>query len=184
MTVFTEFDKIDKKYDVIYADPPFSYNNQATRASSDKHYLVMKMWDIQALNVANIAKDNALLFIWVPFPLLIDLGKIFSSWGFEYKGVAFTWIKTNKDGSPFVGLGNYTRANAEVCLLGTRGKGTFLVKNHSISSIFMSRREQHSKKPDLIRRRIEDLVGVEGDWIELFATHKSHGWDQFGNDVK
>lgn len=184
MTVFTEFNDINKKYDVIYADPPFSYNNQATRASSDKHYEVMKAWDIAGMDVRRIAKENALLFLWVPFPLLIDLHRLFGSWGFNYKGVAFTWIKLNKDGTPFIGLGNYTRANAEVCLLGTRGKGTFLVKNHAISSILMSHREQHSKKPDLIRTKIEDLVGVEGDWIELFATHKSHGWDQFGNDVK
>ena len=136
-----------KKYNVIYADPPWSfktYSEKGKDRSAERHYLTMKKEDIQALPIEKIASENSVLLLWVTAPCLLEGIELISAWGFTYKTVAFTWIKQNKknDGN-FTGMGYYTRSNAEFCLLATRGK-VLERKSHSVSSVVISHIERHS----------------------------------------
>lgn len=175
----------DKKYSVIYADPPWSfktYSDKGKGRSAESHYPTMRKEDIQALPIDRISAKDSVLFLWVTAPCLIEGIELIKSWGFTYKTVAFTWVKQNKksDGI-FTGMGYYTRANAEYCLLATRGK-VLERKSHSVSSVVLSHIERHSKKPDEVRDRIVKLFG-DLPRIELFAREKADGWDCWGNEV-
>lgn len=138
--------------------------------------------EICALDVGALADANCALFLWVTFPQLESAFKVISAWGFVYKTVAFVWIKLNrKTPSLFWGLGHWTRANAEICLLATRGHPKRLSKR--VHQVVISHIEQHSKKPDEVRRRIVELMGEAMPRIELFARQKAEGWDAWGNEV-
>lgn len=175
----------DKKYDIIYADPPWQYkvwSEKGKGRSAESHYPTMQKKDIQNIPVERITSRDAVLFLWVTAPCLIEGIELIKAWGFTYKTVAFTWVKRNKksDGI-FTGMGYYTRANAEYCLLATRGK-VLERKSHSVSSVVLSHIERHSKKPDEVRDRIVKLFG-DLPRIELFAREQANGWDCWGNEV-
>lgn len=111
-----------------------------------------------------------------------DAFSVIQAWGFQYKTVAFVWIKLNKKSSTlFWGLGYWTRANAEICLLASKGHPKRISK--SVHQVVVSHIEQHSKKPDEVRKRIVELTG-NLPRIELFARQKSDGWDVWGNEVE
>ncbi len=138
--------------------------------------------DICSLPVADIAEDNSVLFLWVTFPNLQESFRVIEAWGFEYRTVAFVWVKRNKKAMNwFMGLGYWTRANAEICLLAVKGKPKRVSK--SVRQIIDSPIERHSKKPDETRERIVDLMG-DLPRIELFARQKTDGWDVWGNEVE
>ena len=96
--------------------------------------------------------------------------------------MAFTWVKTNKDGSIYMGMGQHTRANAEICLLGTRGKG-LPRQNAGIYQTQLHQRGRHSEKPNAFRKDIEKLYGDTAR-LEMFARHKTDGWHVWGNEVE
>lgn len=176
-----------KKYNIIYADPPWFYNdrrNKHTRfcGGAEAHYKTMKVEDIKNLAVKDLAADNCMLFLWVTFPNLQEGLDVIKAWGFKYKTLGFSWIKTNKkNGKPFFGIGYYTKSNCEVCLIGVKGKP---IKNSdSVSSVIISHREEHSKKPEEARKRIVQLCG-DLPRIELFARQRVDGWDSWGNEVE
>ncbi|MBR1676609.1 MAG: adenine methyltransferase [Clostridia bacterium] len=175
----------NKKYDVIYADPPWrflTYSEKGKGRSAERHYPTMAKEDIQKLPVNRISTKDCVLFLWVTAPCLIEGLELIKAWGFTYKTVAFTWVKQNKrNDKPFMGLGYYTRANAEYCLIATKGK-VLERKSRSVSSVVISHIERHSKKPDEVRKRIVELYGNRPR-IELFAREYSDGWDCFGNEV-
>ena len=127
-------------------------------------------------------EHDCVLFMWVTMPKLNECFELIKSWGFEYKTVAFTWVKRNKI-SPtyFMGMGRWTRANAELCLLATKGKPKRI--SASVHSVIDTPIEQHSKKPDEARKRILQLLG-DLPRLELFARQKTDGWDVFGNEVE
>ena len=181
----TDIFSTDKKYAVIYADPPWAYqvwSKKGKGRSAESHYPTMPKEDIQNLPVASICKQDSVLFLWVTAPCLIEGIELIKAWGFTYKTVAFTWVKQNKKSdSLFLGMGYYTRANAEYCLLATRGK-VLERKSHSVSSAVLSHIERHSKKPDEVRERIVELFG-DVPRIELFAREYANGWDCWGNEV-
>lgn len=107
------------------------------------------------------------------------------AWGFEYKTAAFVWVKKYaKSGKNFWGMGSYTRANAEVCLLGVSKdfKAKEQIRSHGVHQIIEAPFEGHSKKPDETRRRIVALLG-DVPRIELFARQRADGWDAWGNEV-
>lgn len=172
-----------KKYNIIYADPPWSYNDKAlagNRGACCKYPTQSKDW-IDNLPVINIADDDCALFLWVTMPKLNECWQLIEKWGFTYKTVAFTWVKKNKTkDSWFWGMGRWTRANAELCLLATRGNIKRL--SASVHSVIDSPIERHSKKPDVVRDRILQLLG-DLPRIELFARKSSAGWDVWGNEV-
>ena len=141
----------------------------------------MKLSDICALPIASLTDKDCALFMWATFPNLKEAFEVISAWGFEYKTVAFVWCKKNKIAdSWFTGLGYWTRSNAEICLLATKGKPKRVSK--SVRQIIDTPIERHSKKPDEVRTRIVELMG-DLPKIELFAREKADGWDVFGNEV-
>ena len=176
----------NKKYNIIYADPPWKYNarnNTKTKfgGGAEGHYPLMKMEDIKALPVAELADNNCALLLWCTFPYLENQIELFNHWGFKYKTVGFTWIKTNKSNNkPFFGVGYYAKSNAEVCLLGIKGK--MKPVSNKVSSVVISPREEHSKKPKIDRDNIVTLFG-DVPRIELFARQKTKGWDVWGNEI-
>ena len=181
-----------KKYQIIYADPPWEYNSQEKAKGGDKskkfrgttygHYQYLSLEQLKSLQIPSISDENCALFLWITFPLLPFAFEIFNSWGFRYRSIGFNWIKTNrKNSKPFFGIGHYTKSNAELCLLAIKGR--LLVKSNKVSSIVISPREEHSKKPDIIKTKIIELFG-DLPRIELFARKKSPGWDVWGNEVE
>lgn len=173
----------NKKYTVIYADPPWSYSDKqkaGCRGAFFKYPVQSKEW-IESLPVIDIVADDAFLFLWVTMPLLQQGLDLFPKWGFTYKTIGFTWVKKNKKaGSLFWGMGNYTRSNTELCLLGIRGKPKRV--SASVHSVIESPIRSHSQKPDEVRDRIVQLCG-DVPRIELFARNNTEGWDVFGNEV-
>ncbi len=171
-----------KKYQIIYADPPWSYRNMGNiQATANSHYNTMSQKEIESLLVVDIAEDNSILFLWATFPKIQEALNVIKAWGFEYKTVGFVWVKKNKDWTNFFGVGWYTKSNAEVCLIGVRGKAPKI--SNSIGNIVETIREQHSKKPYIIRKKIVEFSG-DIPRIELFARQKTKGWDVWGNEVE
>ena len=175
----------DKKYSIIYADPPWSYrtwNAKGGRKSASAHYNTMSKKEIQAMGetVKSIADTDCVLFLWVTMPNLIEGIELIEKWGFIYKTCAFSWVKTYKSGKPVVGLGYWTRSNNEICLLATKGKIKRVDK--SVSQIVIEPLREHSRKPDCVRNRIVQLMG-DLPRIELFARQSAEGWDCWGNEA-
>ena len=176
-----------KKYNIIYADPPWEYTDvegfKMFHGGVKRHYNMMGTNEICKIPVRDFADEDCLLFIWATFPNLLEVFKVIEAWGFEYKSVAFTWIKLNaKNKRPFFGIGYYTKSNAEVCLIATKGKPSKLKISNKVSSVIMSERREHSRKPDEARTRIVQLCG-DKPRIELFARQKFKGWDVWGNEA-
>ena len=180
----------NKKYQVIYADPPWEYKQSGSKKNSrgmaKQHYNTMSTKNICELPINDIKTDTTILFMWATFPNIGEALKVIEAWGFIYKTVAFTWIKKNTKATDtnFWGMGAYTRANAEVCLIAiSRGtKATKQVLRHDIHSVIESPILKHSQKPKEIRMLIEKLLG-DVPRIELFARQEIQGWDCWGNEV-
>jgi len=176
----------NKKYKIIYADPPWKYddnlgNNSAKMGGYNKYYKGMELKEICDLKVNELSDKDCILFLWATMPKLREAFKVIESWGFEYKTCAFTWIKLNpKSNSIFKGVGRWVQGNAELVLLATKGKPHRITKN--VSQIIMAKRREHSRKPDEIRNNIIKLMG-NLPRIELFARQKFEGWDVWGNEV-
>lgn len=172
-----------KKYQIIYADPPWAYRNMGNiQATANAQYPTMSNEDICKMPVGGgLAADNCILFLWATFPKIKEALDVIKAWGFEYKTVGFTWIKKNKNGGNFFGVGWYTKSNAEVCLIGVKGKAPKI--SNSISSIIETVRERHSKKPNIVRDKIVEFCG-DIPRIELFAREQTPGWDVWGNEVE
>ena len=184
-----------KKYQIIYADPAWQYKDKIKHhgGSAESHYDTMDIQDIKDLPINNISDENCVLFLWVTFPLLIEGLSVIESWGFKYKTLGFVWIKANKRDSTdqpkffdtgldeFLGMGNWTRSNSEVCLIGVKGKPKRVDTN--IRQLVYYPIMQHSKKPPIVRDKIVKLCG-DIPRVELFARQKIDGWDVWGNEVE
>jgi N6-adenosine-specific RNA methylase IME4 len=171
-------------YGVIYADPPWTfatYSRKGKGRSAEAHYDCMSLAEIKALPVADWAAGDCVLFMWTTDPLLPMAFEVIRSWGFTYKTVGFYWAKLNKsaskpvsvDRSFFTGLGFWTRANPEICLLATRGHPRR--RSANVKKLIVSPRREHSRKPDETYRRIEALC--QGPYLEMFARSPRPGWD-------
>ena len=174
----------ERRYTVVYADPPWSYRDQAVagKRGSLYKYALLSDKDVAALPVAQIAAENAALFLWVTWPKLVEVLPIIDAWGFAYRTVAFVWVKrTRVSGVLAWGMGSWTRANTEPCLLATRGKPTRL--SAGVHQVVESRLGAHSEKPPEVRERIVKLIG-DVPRIELFARHQAPGWDAWGRDLE
>ena len=174
-----------KKYGIIYADPPWAfkvYSKKGMGRSAEIHYPTMSLDDIKNLPVSDIADKDCALFMWTTIPMLKDCFEVLSAWGFVFKTIAFVWIKQNrKSDSLFWGMGYWTRANAEFCILATKGKPKRVAKD--VHQVIISHIEEHSKKPNEARERIIRLMG-DIPRVELFARQKPDGWDVWGNEVE
>ncbi len=176
---------MSKKYDVILADPPWAYEvwNKDTGhgRSAEAHYSTMKLNDIAALPIGELTAENCALFMWAVWPSIFDAEMIIDAWGFTYRTKAWSWVKSNKNSMGFfTGMGHYTRANDEPCLLAV--KGSMPVSNKGIQGLIFSPVREHSRKPDDQYRKIEALYPNKR-YLELFARRRRDGWDAFGNEV-
>lgn len=169
------------KYNIIYADPPWSYNDRAGKRGAAAHYKTMSIDQMCEMNVSDLAAENCILFMWVTMPMILDSARLFKAWGFDYKTVGFTWIKKTTTGLDVFGMGRYTRANPELCLIGVKGK--FDRQSASVRQLIRAARPQrHSEKPAIIRKKIVELCG-DIPRIELFARQQTPGWNVWGNEV-
>jgi N6-adenosine-specific RNA methylase IME4 len=142
----------------------------------------MSLGEIKSLDIESIVQRDCVLFLWATFPQLNDAFKVIEAWGFTFKTVAFVWVKRNrKSPSLFWGMGYWTRANVEICLLATRGHPRRV--SARVHQVVESPIRNHSQKPDLVRERIVDLMGDLAR-IELFARERTDGWDVWGNEVE
>jgi N6-adenosine-specific RNA methylase IME4 len=173
-------------YQLVYADPPWQFRAHSKKVgsrSAERHYPTMNLADIAALPVSKIAAKNSVLLMWAIDPMLDIAFEVIKAWGFRFKTVGFYWVKKNiKSAGYFTGLGYYTRANPEQCLLATRGAGLKRM-DRSIQRLIVAPRGQHSEKPIEAYNSIERLFG-EVSRVELFARFRRVGWDAFGNQVE
>ncbi len=176
-------------YKVIYADPPWTfatYSRKGKGRSPEAYYDCMTLADIKALPVGEWAARDCVLFLWATDPLLEKAFEVIRAWGFTYKTVGFYWAKLNRsaarmpcdESSFFAGLGFWTRANPEPCLLATRGNPHR--RRADVRKLIVAPRREHSRKPDEAYVRIEALC--EGPYLELFARSVRPGWDSWGDD--
>ncbi len=174
-------------YRVIYADPPWTfatYSRKGKGRSAEAHYDCMSLADIKRLPVADWAAPDAVLLLWATDPLLDRAMEVIQAWGFTYKTVGFYWAKLNRgrgrlafsEADFFTGMGFWTRANPEPCLLATRGHPKRRASN--VRKLVVAPRREHSRKPDEVSERIEALL--EGPYLELFARTSRPGWDSWG----
>ena len=174
-----------QKYELIYADCPWKYrvwNKKDNTRCAISHYPVMSISELCDLPIESIAASDCTLFMWVTFPLLPEAFTVLESWSFKYRTIAFVWVKRNKKTpSLFWGMGNWTRANAEICLLATKGKPKRI--SASVHQIIESPIEEHSRKPNITRHRIVELMG-DVPRIELFARQATSGWHTWGNEIQ
>jgi N6-adenosine-specific RNA methylase IME4 len=178
-------------YRVIHADPPWhfhAWSHRGEKKGAVQHYPCMSLKDICALPVADIAAEDAALFLWVVQPMLPEAMRVIEAWGFEFRTVAFVWVKMPASWTPDqariqprLGLGYHTRSGAEQCWLAIRGKGYKRVKQ-GVEQVLHAPIREHSRKPDEIAQRIVELTG-DLPRIELFARHRRPGWDAWGNQV-
>ena len=171
----------DKKYNIIYADPPWRYQDRKCNGACEFHYNTMKIDEICKLPIQKIAEKDAVLFLWCTYPMLQEALQLINAWGFRYKTIGFQWVKQNKSGNGFFfGLGRWTRGNTECCLIATKGKPKRI--NNSVSQLIVSPIQAHSKKPSETRDRIVQLMG-DMPRIELFARQTADGWDCWGKET-
>lgn len=182
-------------FDVILADPPWKYNDQKSNkpALGGITYPVMSLDAICNLPIGELANKDSMLFMWATMPLLNEALHVIDAWGFRYITCAFVWVKINpnayvvsndKDvtmrGGVYSGLGHWVNGNAELVLMGKRGKPKRLDKN--VKQIIIAPRGRHSKKPEEVYTRIERLI-VADKRLELFARCRRTGWVTLGNEL-
>ena len=180
-----------KRYGVIYSDPPWNFKNyseKGTGRNAVSHYQCMDFAGLTALEPQRWAAKDCVLFLWATDPLLPKAMELIHAWGFTYKTVGFYWAKTNKRADLkalstddfFTGLGYWSRANVEQCLLATRGSPPRMAKD--VRRRVISPRREHSRKPEEIYGRIERLT--RGPYLEMFSRMSRRGWDAWGNQVE
>lgn len=169
----------DAKYRVLYADPPWSYNDKADAGAvqaggAEKHYPSMSIAELSALPVPAVCEDNAVLFMWVTSPLLFESAAVIKAWGFIYKA-SFVWDKVKHN------MGHYNSVRHEFLLVCTRGSCTPDVVQ-LFDSVQSVERTSHSTKPEEFRHII-DTIYPHGRRLELFARREVQGWDTYGYEA-
>jgi N6-adenosine-specific RNA methylase IME4 len=173
------------KYGTILIDPPWRFSNSTGKVAPEHkrlhRYRTMKFEEIAALPVGHLAQTQSHLYLWTPNALLYEALGIMKAWGFTYK-TNIIWYKVRKDGGPDGrGVGFYFRNVTEILLFGTRGKLRTLKPGRTQVNIFVSRKQEHSRKPDGVYGIIEQCS--PGPYLELFSRNRRHGWTQWGDEV-
>jgi site-specific DNA-methyltransferase (adenine-specific) len=182
----------DKKYQVVYADPPWHYHLNIDKASTNNpctietglHYPTMTTEEICGLgtSIQDLTEKDAVLFMWVTDAHIENAMKIMKSWGFTYKTVAFVWMKTTKEGKPHHMMSTWTMKGQEMCLLGTKGAMMKNKKDNTIKQMILAPKGKHSAKPQEAADRIARMF-PDCERIELFARDAKPGWDVWGNEI-
>lgn len=181
----------DKEYEVVLADPPWSYTGQQDKwGAAAKFYDTMTAEDIYELPVGDILAPKGVLFLWATGPKLDVAMGCAAAWGLTYRGMAFVWVKTRKS-APDVPIGaqgvrpSVVKPTTEFVLAMSRVKSGRPLKlsDESIRQVVMAPRREHSRKPDEVQERIEAMY-PDASKIELFARRSRDGWDSWGNEVE
>jgi N6-adenosine-specific RNA methylase IME4 len=187
-----------KKYQIIYADPPWQFTGLGSKGirsgamrkdKPDLHrtipleekYPTLSNENIKTLPISGIADKDCVLFLWTTDAHLPFAIEVMRAWGFEYATIGFTWLKKTSTGKQVCYYGYWTLKGAEICLIGRKGKPKVI--NHKIRQLVEAKRREHSRKPDEVRKMIVELMG-DIPRIELFARQKTEGWDVWGNEVE
>lgn len=175
-----------RKYKIVYADPPWQFNNKNTgggmKSGASHKYNIMSVEDICSLRVDLIAGDNCVLFMWYVGAMPGAALRVISTWGFKLKTMSgFTWVKTTKNKKLFFGMGFWTRQCSEQCLIAVKGKPKRIVRN--MRNVVFTGYDGHNVKPDIFRKKIVELMG-DIPRIELFARQRVSGWDAFGDQIE
>jgi len=170
------------KYNIIYADPAWSFKENWGNGCVKHHYKTMSSSRIENLDVKSLTDKNAHLYLWTTNSHIHEALHVMSAWGFNFKQI-LTWVKTYKNGDPIMGLGYYYRGCTEHLLFGVKGSMKILNKNTKNLIIHERPNNKHSKKPDLVR---DIIVACSGNLprIELFSRKKVEGWDAWGDEVE
>ena len=188
MSKFIDIFKTNKKYRIIYADPPWKYGSKHYQdgnrdfKSLDAQYDTMTIPDLKLLPVANISKKDSICFMWVTDSHLKEGIEVLEAWGFTYKTIGFNWIKKTSKNNTCVNFAPWTLKSSEICLIGTKGTMTKYKTSNSVRQLIEVERTKHSKKPDEARIRINELFN-DSKKIELFARESSSGWDRWGDEA-
>ena len=176
----------NKKYNVIYADPPWNFSSKELQQYNGKRfrpledvYATEKTTTMEKWDVKRIADTDCALFMWTTDAHIEEAINLMKKWGFKYVTVAFIWSKTTKNGKQICNLGAWTMKNCELCLFGTKGRMLKYKKSNRVRQLFEAERTKHSKKPDCVYKFIEELFG-DVPKIELFARQAVKGWDRWG----
>ena len=178
----------NKKYNIIYADPPWQFNSRVHQEkrgfthSLEKHYSTMTEQEICFLPVQDIADDNCILFMWVTDSHLKQALNVINAWGFTYKTIGFTWVKQYASGSYCYNFSPYVLKSTEICLIATKGKLKEIKERNNIKGLVFAERTKHSKKPQEVSKRITEMC-KDLPKIELFARDQTAGWDVWGNEI-
>jgi len=176
-----------QRYSIVYADPPWAYRDTANRNSAAAQYPTMTMAELAALPVSGLAEADAALLMWATTPLLDGAIRLMRDWGFEYKQVFATWVKcAGYMAQPIYRGGAYTQTNAELLLLGVRGRLHVRQRaDFCTGSVLVARPREHSRKPERVRAMIKTVFG-DLRAIELFARASADdvSWDTWGNDTE
>ena len=180
---YKSISEINKKYNIIYADPPWTYKTKECLAKTsildgkiNTHYNTLSLKELKTLNIGEISEKNCLLFLWVVSPMLDDCIDLLKSWKFKYSTIGFIWYKQKPN------CGHYTMSECEICLIGKKGKIPEPRGKRNIRQFLSEKRSEHSVKPNEIRERIEKMFPNQKK-IELFARTKKEGWDVWGNET-
>lgn len=175
-------------YDIVYLDPPWYYYGSPIKdAAAGKHYPLMTVDELAALDMRRILNKSAAVFMWATCPRLDFALKLIEAWGLNYRGVAYVWVKTNRQGKIISGQGvppTFTKPTTELVLAATT-KTTgrpFPIRDLAQPQVVLHPRGAHSEKPPIFRERIEQLCG-DRPRIELFARSRAKGWDSWGAEV-
>jgi len=163
-----------KKFGCVYADPPWLYDNQGTRAATGNHYKGLTVDQLCALPVADLTADAAHLHLWTTNAFLRESFRIIDAWGFEFRST-FVWVK------PEMGIGNYWRCSHEILMTAIRGDAKHFLDNSLMSWLECSR-SKHSVKPEQVRSMLERAS--QGPYLELFARLPATGWTSWGNEIE
>ena len=180
----SDLGKITGEYSVVYADPPWTfkvYSGKGKQRSAERHYDTMDLEAIKKLPIGRLLAKDCVLFIWCVWPELPGALEVIKAWDFEYKTAGFVWFKkvSEENEALFTGMGYWTRANSEGCLLATRGKPMRLFAD--VPQVVHASIGAHSQKPEVVRERIRRLVG--GPYLELFGRERVQGWTVWGNEL-
>jgi N6-adenosine-specific RNA methylase IME4 len=174
------------EFRTILADPPWQFSNRTGKMAPEhqrlRRYTTMSLREIMELPVAQVAAKESHLYLWVPNALIMEGLEVMKRWGFTYK-TNIVWYKIRKDGGPDGrGVGFYFRNVTEIVLFGIRGKARTLAAGRRQTNIVVSRKREHSRKPDELYSIIERCS--PGSYLELFARHKRPGWIQWGDEIE
>ena len=185
--MFQNIFNTSKKYRGIYVEPPWKYSGKYYQRKNfisleDNYYSTLSVNDLKSLPVKDLALDDSVCFMWVTDSHLKVGIEIMESLGFEYKTIAFNWIKHYETGNICYNFAPWTLKSWEICLLGVRGTMSKYKKANNVKGLLNEVRTIHSKKPIETAKRIDELFGSEPK-IELFARDYKEGWDCWGNEV-